>query len=163
MVNPADARPRRAATPYDWDGVLALIRAEFAFMEGRIDPPSSMMTLTAASIAVQAAMAEVWVIGTPPMACMFLTPKARALYIGKLAVASAQRGTGLARALIDMAETRARSLGLPLLELQTRIELVENHTVFQRLGFVETARSAHPGFAHPTTITFQRPVTAAGE
>ncbi len=80
--------PHRALAPYDWPALLALIRAEFSGMEGRIDPPSSMHRLTAETIAEQATKAEVWVIGTPPRACVFLTPKADALYIGKLAVAA---------------------------------------------------------------------------
>lgn len=158
MVNPADTLPHRATAPYDWDAVLALIRAEFAFMDGRIDPPSSMLTLTVKGIAAQAETGEVWVIGHPPVACMVLTRKPPALYIGKLAVSSLQRGQGLARALIAVAETRARHLGLPLLELQTRVELVENHNIFQRLGFTETGRTAHFGYTHPTTLTFQRPL-----
>lgn len=151
--------PYQCLAPYDWAALLRLIQTEFAYMEGRIDPPSSMHRLTEADIARQSAEAEVWAIGHPPVACVFLTPKPHALYIGKLAVAASQRGQGLARALITTAKTRARALRLPALELQTRIELAENHATFRALGFAETARTAHPGFARPTTITFRRPVT----
>jgi ribosomal protein S18 acetylase RimI-like enzyme len=150
--------PHRAEDPYDWPALLALIRAGFAFMDGRIDPPSSMHTLTPDAIARQAREGEVWAIGHPPVACMFLTPKPGALYIGKLAVAAAHRRRGLARSLIDLAETRARALRLPALELQTRIELFENQSTFRALGFVEVARTAHPGHDRPTSITFRRPV-----
>jgi hypothetical protein len=41
-------------------------------------------------------------------------------------------------------------------ELQTRIELVENHAIFAALGFVETARTAHKGYDRPTTLTFRK-------
>lgn len=151
--------PFRAQDPFDWAALLTLIRAAFAGMEGRIDPPSSMHALTAEGIARQAAEGEVWVIGAPPVACMFLTPKPGRLYIGKLAVSDAHRGRGLARRLIELAEIRARALGLPLLELQTRIELVENHATFASLGFRQTGATAHPGFARPTSLTFARTVT----
>ncbi|MES2666699.1 MAG: GNAT family N-acetyltransferase [Pseudomonadota bacterium] len=161
MTDPRFPLPHRAVAPYDWAAVLALIRAEFAFMAGRIDPPSSMLTLTEAALAAQAATGEVWVTGTPPIACMVLTPRPHGLYLGKLAVAGARRGQGLARALIAVAEARAQAMGLPLLELQTRVELTANHATFRRLGFTETARTAHPGFDRPTTITFQRPVPKA--
>jgi ribosomal protein S18 acetylase RimI-like enzyme len=150
--------PHRAEEPYDWPSLLALIQAEFAFMEGRIDPPSSMHALTPDAIALQARTGEVWVIGHPPVACVFLTPKPQVLYVGKLAVAASQRHRGLARTLIDLAETRARALGLPALELQTRIELTENQATFRALGFAEVARTAHPGRDRPTSITFRRPV-----
>lgn len=150
--------PLRATGPYDWPALLALIQSAFAFMEGRIDPPSSMHTLTPDSIATQAQTGEVWVIGAPPVACVFLTPKPQALYVGKLAVAAGHRRQGLARRLIDLAETRARALDLPALELQTRVELTENHATFRALGFVEVARTAHPGFDRPTSVTFRRAV-----
>ncbi len=155
--------PHRALAPYDWPALLALIQTEFAGMEGRIDPPSSMHALTPEAIAAQARTGEVWVLGHPPLghppvACVFLTTKHDALYIGKLAVAATHRRQGLARKLITLAETRARALDLPALELQTRVELTENHATFRALGFTETARSAHPGFTRPTTLTFRRPL-----
>ena len=149
--------PRRL-TPEDAPATLALIRAEFAFMDGRIDPPSSMHRLSGATILDQNEAGEVWVIGNPPCACIFLTPQADSLYLGKLAVAASARGTGLARRLIALAETRAQSLGLPALELSVRVELTENHAAFRALGFVETGRTAHKGYARPTSVTFRRPV-----
>lgn len=150
--------PHQCLAPYDWAALLRLIQTEFAYMDGRIDPPSSMLALTPAAIADQAAKAEVWAIGTPPQACVFLTPKADALYIGKLAAAAAHRRKGHARTLIALAETRARALGLPFLELQTRIELSDNQRAFAALGFQETARTAHAGYARPTSITYRRAV-----
>lgn len=150
--------PHQALAPYDWEAVLRLIRAEFAGMDGRINPPSSMHRLTAEAIAAQAEAGEIWVIGAPPVACLFLTVKPGVLYLGKLAVARDQRGRGLARALIDTAAARARALGLPLLELETRVELVENHATFAAMGFAEAGRRSHPGYAQPTTVIFRRAV-----
>jgi GNAT superfamily N-acetyltransferase len=150
--------PHRAQYPYDWQALLGLIQTEFAYMDGRIDPPSSMHHLTPASIAAQSKTGEIWALGTPPLACVFLTPKVDALYIGKLAVRADQRGRGLARALLTQAEIRARTLGLRWLELETRIELTENHATFRAMGFVETGSKAHAGFNRPTSITFRKPV-----
>lgn len=150
--------PYRCLDPFDWQAILTLLQAEFAFMEGRINPPSSMHALTPATIATQARTGEVWAIGTAPIACVFLTAKPAALYVGKLAVAASHRQQGHARRLIDLAEARARVLNLPTLELQTRVELVENQAAFRALGFVEVGRTAHPGFHRPTSITFRRAV-----
>jgi ribosomal protein S18 acetylase RimI-like enzyme len=154
----AGMTPYRAEDRADWPAFLRLIQTAFAVMEGRIDPPSSMHGLTPDSIAAQARAVEVWGIGTPPVACVFLTPRPDALYVGKLAVDAAHRRKGLGRRLIDLAETRARALALPALELQTRVELTENHATFRALGFREIARTAHPGFDRPTSITFRRSV-----
>ncbi|MGV8952408.1 MAG: GNAT family N-acetyltransferase [Cypionkella sp.] len=148
--------PHRALPPYDWAALLALITAEFAYMECRIDPPSSLHRLTVADIADKAVAGEVWVLGAPPVACMFLTRQTDTLYLGKLAVRGDRRGRGLARKLVDHAAVRARDLGYAALELQTRVELLENQTAFRAMGFVETGRTAHVGFDRPTT--FRKPV-----
>lgn len=150
--------PIRVRGPYDWGAVLALIRAEFAYMDGVIDPPSSMHRLTGEDIARQAESGEVWVIGQPPVACMFLSVQDGWLYLGKLAVSSDQRGKGLARSMVGCAMARAAALGLKGVVLQTRIELTANHDAFRALGFEETGRSAHPGFDRPTTLTFRQPL-----
>ena len=152
--------PHRCRDPYDWSALLDLIRAAFAYTESRIDPPSSMHALTPDKVARQAETGEIWAIGAPPVACIFLTPKPHALYLGKLAVAADQRGKGHARALIDLAETRALALNLPALELETRVELTENHAIFRAMSFTETGRSAHSGYDRPTSITFRREVQA---
>ncbi|MBU0645516.1 MAG: GNAT family N-acetyltransferase [Alphaproteobacteria bacterium] len=143
--------------------VLRLIQTEFADMDGRIDPPSSMHRLTLDAIATEAATDEIWAMGTPPGACVILTPKSGRLYIGKLAVAKSLRGTGLARHLMHHAEVRALDLGLAVLELQTRVELIENHATFRALGFEERERTAHVGYDRPTSITFQKRLSATAK
>ena len=149
--------PRLAEDPALWPPILALLRQAFAYMDGRIDPPSSLRDLTPEALTRQARVGELWIIGAP-VACVFLTPKPGALYVGKLAVAESHRGQGLARRLIDLAEARARERGLPALELQTRVELVENQAAFLAMGFREVERTAHEGYERPTSITYRRAV-----
>lgn len=151
--------PRRAS-PGDYPEILALIRAEFAYMDGRIDPPSSQHRLSVADIATQNGEGEVWVIGSPVVACVVLSLRPDTLYLGKLAVARSRRGQGLARALVAQAVERAYALGRDRLELQTRVELVENHASFAAMGFVETGRTAHEGYDRPTSLTMQKPVNS---
>ena len=151
-------QPHRATDPCDWSAILRLIHRAFAYMDGVIDPPSSLHRLTPEAIAAQARSGEVWVIGDPPVACVFLTPNPAALHVGKLAVDPAQQGRGHGRSLLDLAATRARALGLPALELQTRVELLDNHAIFTRLGFTCVAATAHEGYDRPTSLTFRRPL-----
>lgn len=138
--------------------ILELLQRAFAYMEPRINPPSSMHRLTVEKIKDHCVIGEVWAIGEPPKACVFFNTKGDHLYIGKLAVTEDMRGRGIAGQLIDLAEQRARSMGLSGLELQTRIELTENHVIFQRLGFTKTGENAHQGFDRPTSITMRKPV-----
>lgn len=146
--------PRRLSPADDLAPVRALLTAAFAYMDGRIDPPSSLGRM---ELAAQAGQAELWVLGDPIIACMLLTPQADTLYLGKLAVAEGARGRGLARVMVDHALARARALGLAHVTLQTRVELVENQRTFARLGFAEIGRTAHPGYDRPTSITYRRP------
>jgi phosphinothricin acetyltransferase len=44
------------------------------------------------------------------------------------------------------------------LELETRIELTENHATFARMGFIKTAETAHPGYERPTSIKMRATV-----
>lgn len=152
--------PRRLFPGEDCRPVLALIRAAFADMDGRIDPPSSVHRLTEDGVARQAAEGEVWVIGkaAAPVAAVFLTPKPGRLHLGKLAVAEGWRGRGLAGRLVALAEARARALGLPALELESRVELTGNHAAFGAMGFAQTGSRAHPGYDRPTCLIFSRPV-----
>ncbi|MEZ5777368.1 MAG: GNAT family N-acetyltransferase [Paracoccaceae bacterium] len=157
---PLRRTPRRISPDEEMTAVLNLIRSAFAYMDGIIDPPSSVHRLTAAEIARQAEAGEVWVIEEEgaPIACMFLTQNPESLYIGKLAVSDRFRRAGLGRQLITLAETRARSLGLDHLEMKSRVELTGNHAAFAAMGFTKSAETAHEGYDGPTTFTFTRTV-----
>ncbi|MBP2236050.1 N-acetylglutamate synthase-like GNAT family acetyltransferase [Sinorhizobium kostiense] len=141
-----------------YDELLALILAAFAYMDGRIDPPSSARALTAESLR-QKVSVEIAFAGIERgdlLGCVFLKPEPECLYVGKLAVAPASQRGGIGRHLIGIAEQTARNLSLPALRLQTRIELTENHAIFAAWGFVEAGRSAHPGFTRPTSIEMKK-------
>ncbi len=149
---------RPAGADEDWGAVLALLHRAFAFMEGRIDPPSSLHRLDAAGVAGKAAAERCFLaLSQGRLAgCVFCEPRADCLYIGKLAVDPAWQGQGVGRSLMAAAEAEARARGLPALELQTRVELVENHAAFARMGFAKTGETAHAGYGRPTSVTMRR-------
>ncbi|WP_419762701.1 GNAT family N-acetyltransferase [Defluviimonas aestuarii] len=158
---PVHRTPRRLTGEEDMAPVLGLLHAAFAYMEGVIDPPSSLHRLTAEGIAGQAREGEVWVLEDAGriIACLFLTPEPNHLYIGKLAVEDSFRGQGLARQLVGHAADRARKLGLHRLTLQSRVELTGNHAAFQAMGFEKTGETAHEGYDRPTSFTFTKAVS----
>ena len=57
-----------------------------------------------------------------------------------LAVQPHLRGSGLGRRLLEFAEARAQALGFAAIELYTHESMVENIALYQRIGYVETAR-----------------------
>ncbi|OOG74462.1 GNAT family N-acetyltransferase [Sinorhizobium sp. A49] len=141
-----------------YEELLALILNAFSYMDGRIDPPSSAHVLTIEGLK-QKASAEIGLIaldGAALAGCIFCKPEIDCLYVGKLAVAEGYRGKGVGRLLLAGAEDTARNRNLSALRLQTRIELTENHRTFAAWGFVETGRTAHPGFTRPTTIEMRK-------
>lgn len=141
-----------------WNELLDLILASFAYMEGRIDPPSSAIRLTVESLAEKAKAEIAYAVENDGRlaGCIFLRPEADCLYIGKLAVLPSAQGKGVGRRLLDIAEKTACDLGLPALRLETRIELVSNHSTFAAWGFAKTAEKSHPGFVRATFIEMRK-------
>ncbi|WJY20800.1 GNAT family N-acetyltransferase [Fontisubflavum oceani] len=141
----------------DWPDLFTLLAACFGPMEGQITPPSSFTRMTPESLRAMAAQRDIFLIRAPkPIVCLFGQTQGSAYYLSKLATAHEHRGQGLARALIEAASTRAKSLDCTALTLQTRVELIENHTTFRALGFTQTGQTCHPGFDRPTSLTFRR-------
>ena len=150
----------RAHEWQDWEALLALIHRAFAFMEDRIDPPSSLNQLDAKALA-KTAKAEICFLahdGYRITGCVFCEPGEDHLYVGKLAVDPEHQGKGIGRALMDRAEAEARQLGLAFLELGTRVELTENHRTFAAMGFRKHREHAHPGFDRSTSIFMRKPL-----
>jgi GNAT superfamily N-acetyltransferase len=141
-----------------WDELLVLILASFSYMDGVIDPPASAHRLTHDSLARKAADEIAFVVfdGAELVGCAFLRPEADTLYVGKLAVAPSHQGQGIGRSLLDVAEDTARNLDLPVLRLETRIELHANHATFASWGFRKTAERSHPGFTRITFIEMRK-------
>tara|TARA_B100000902_G_C27054447_1_gene785819 strand:- start:24 stop:533 length:510 start_codon:yes stop_codon:yes gene_type:complete len=137
---------------------LELIKSSFAFMAGLIDPPSSVERLTLKKLKTMAEVGRVLVIGKPVIACVVATPLPHALYLGKIAVDPSMRGQGLVRTLIEKCEALAEDLGKNCLELQVRIELVQNEKMFAKLGFIKVSDDCHLGYDRVTEITMQKPV-----
>lgn len=141
-----------------WENLLSLILSSFGYMNGVIDPPSSALGLTTESLRSKAeteiafvARAEGALAG-----CVFLRTEPDCLYIGKLAVDPGRQGKGIGRCLLATAEDTARTLHLPQLRLETRIELVGNHSRFAAWGFRRTAEKSHAGYDRVTFVEMRK-------
>ncbi|MBP8937875.1 MAG: GNAT family N-acetyltransferase [Agrobacterium sp.] len=138
-----------------WQELLTLIMSSFAYMDGVIDPPSSANRLTLENLAEKARVEIAFVAldGDEIVGCLFCRPEPPAcLYVGKLCVSPKAQGKGIGRMFLEQAEALARELALPALRLETRIELIANHTKFAAWGFVKTAENAHAGYNRTTSI-----------
>jgi N-acetylglutamate synthase-like GNAT family acetyltransferase len=131
-------------------------------MEGRIDPPSSLLRMDARQLE-EKSRDEVLILALEDgrlIGCAFADLRDDCVYVGKLAVDAEIRRRGVAREIMAAAEALARENARACVELETRIELVENHRTFEALGFVKVGDYSHPGFDRPTSIRMRKPVPA---
>ncbi|MBU0736585.1 MAG: GNAT family N-acetyltransferase [Alphaproteobacteria bacterium] len=144
-----------------YEELLALIMASFAYMDGVIDPPSSAHRLTIASLTDKARdeIALIAEMDANLAGCAFLRPEPDFLYLGKLAVAAEAQGKGIGGRLLAEGEAIAQRLGKQALRLETRIELTGNHDRFGAWGFIRTAERSHAGYDRPTYIEMQKRLT----
>ncbi len=143
---------------HGWHALLRLLCASYAYMNDRIDPPSSLRSWNTDTLE-EKARGENLVLALAsgrPVACAFGKPRDDVLYVGKVAVDERFRRRGLARGLIERLEQIACSLGLSQLELDVRMELVANQRTFDALGFRVVDHRAHPGYDRPTEVIMRK-------
>jgi len=142
----------------DWQSLLNLLQSAFEYQHTRINPPSSLNLLTLDNIA-EKSVSEILLLayrGQELVGCAFLRELPHALYVGKLAVLPSVQGEGVGKKLLNFAQEIACQLAYSQLELQVRIELIENQAVFSAMGFVKSGETSHPDFNRPTSITMQK-------
>ncbi len=148
----------RPLAPGDAAPVAALIRVAFAAQAVVTDPLPSALRVTEADVVAHlrigggvVAEAAETLVGSALWAA-----RDGGLYLARLAVAPSRRRRGVGRALVAAAEAAARSAGLPVVRLSTRLLLLDNRRLFAACGFVETTREAHPGHAEPTFVNMEK-------
>ena len=149
----------RTLLPGDADAVAALIRLAFAAIPVPLDPAPSAVRETAEGIRAHLANGSGALV-EGPVACVLWSVRDGGLYVARLATHPEHRGQGLARRLMQAAETEARRLGLPRLHLGVRLALGGNRRLFARLGYTETRLRTHDGYPAPTWTEAERWLTA---
>jgi GNAT superfamily N-acetyltransferase len=153
----ADPKPHNLS-PTHAETAAALIRAAFAELAGRVDPPPSALKETAATVAETLTRGGgAGINGNGALvACVLWEEKAGGLYFGRLAVAPEARGRGLARLLIAAVEAEARRRSLPRTHLGVRLTLPANRRLFASCGYAETTQRTHAGYVHPTSVDMEK-------
>ncbi len=153
----------RAMTLSDADAVAALIREAFAAQAVATDPLPSALLVTAADVTAHLARGgggAVALVDGVMAGSVLWEEKDGGLYVSRVGVAPSSRRQGIARALVAAAEAAAREMRLPRVHLATRLVLADNRRLFAACGFVETERTAHPGYAEPTSVTMVKFLTS---
>ncbi len=145
----------------DAEAAAALIRRAFADQGAVTDPPSSALNETAEIVAHKLAEGGGFAAETDGrlIALVLFQPDGDALYLGRLAVAPSGRGQGFAQRLLALAEAEAMRQGLTRTRLRVRLDLDDNRRLFERSGYREVARRAHPGYDEPTFAVMEKPLS----
>lgn len=137
--------PHRPARTEDVPALRELARRAYAGYVPRIGREPAPM---AADYVAAVAEEDVWVaeVGDRIAGLLVLVPRDDHLLLENVAVDPSFQGTGVGAGLLELAESRARSLGLGAIRLYTNEAMTENLTYYPRRGYVETHRAAQDGF-----------------
>jgi ribosomal-protein-alanine N-acetyltransferase len=157
----------RPPQPPEAAAIAALVRDAFSATETPLNPAPSAGRLTAAAVLETLARpgggGAVAVDGAPNGAIigsvLWDQLADGRFHVMRLAVPPASRRRGIARRLMQIAEITARTRGLARIWLSTRLALPGNRTLYERLGYQCCGVKAHPGFAAPTIIEFEKYLT----
>jgi predicted N-acetyltransferase YhbS len=146
------------AAEADTQQILSLIRDAFEEYRAVLNPPSGAHRETFDTIHKKIIEGGGFIayVGDQATGCVLYEREADALYLGRLAVLPDYRKQGIAHALVEAIEDRARELNLPKVTLGVRVQLPGNRAFFERLGFQIVAYDSHDGYSEPTFMTLEK-------
>jgi len=137
----------RLATQADSAAIAAIAQAAYEPYIARIGrPPAPMLVDYNRTIRDD----EVWVASEADDLVGFIVLRSlepTALLLDNVAVLPSSQGRGVGRALIELAEHRARSRHCTSVVLYTNEAMVENIAMYEHLGYRETGRAVEDGYA----------------
>ncbi|MFN8081110.1 MAG: GNAT family N-acetyltransferase [Kineosporiaceae bacterium] len=138
---------RRALADRDADALAAIARRAYAPFVERIGRAPQPMLL---DYRAEIAESEVWVAVDAGAIVGFVVLKSADdpshLLLDNVAVDSPRHGTGVGRELLQLAENRARELGLTEVRLYTNEAMTENLELYRRIGYREIGRAVSNGY-----------------
>ena len=136
----------RVAIPRDQTAIEAIVHEAYAVYIERIGKPPGPMLDDYATLIGAGAVSVLETSDGEITALIVLLPKPDHLLLDNIAVRRDRQGQGLGRRLIAFAEAEARRLGYVEVRLYTHQMMIENITLYARLGFVETGRGHDAGY-----------------
>jgi ribosomal protein S18 acetylase RimI-like enzyme len=152
----------RAAGAADTARVAQVIRASFAEYRGVLDPPSGALAVDPAAARQLLTLGGFLVCESEGriVACVFHMTNPDHVYLGRLSVLPAFRGSGLGARLVAEVEALAAAAGRDRVRLGVRLALPRNRAFFERLGYHEVGLDSHEGMTVPTFTWFEKRITS---
>ena len=141
----ADALTLAFVGPEESAIVRELMRAAFAEYESVLSVPSSSMWETVEDTASHIALggAVIARLAEEPVGSGRYELREDHIYIGRLSVLPARRGRGIGEAMMLAMEKRGLQAGKREAHISVRVLLERNIALYERLGYVVTARYQH--------------------
>ncbi len=105
--------------------------------------------------------AEAWVAESDDSVVGFLVliAEGEGMLLDNIAVLPSHQGQGVGRALLTLAEERARARGCGRIRLYTNQAMVENQRLYAGIGYTETHRTEDHGFSR---VFYEKDLTRPG-
>ena len=116
-----------------WAGLIQLLHEAVRYMEGRIDPPSSLESMGIEALSKgsrhsrKKAQDEILIVAHDHgklVGCDFAAIRDDCVYLSKVTVALTSRRQGITRSMLEAADEIARQHGKPFLEDVGRLQVV---------------------------------------
>jgi ribosomal protein S18 acetylase RimI-like enzyme len=135
----------RPAIPSDAAGVAACVCEAYVHYIERIGRQPGPMLEDYAKV-ISASAVHVAVDAGKVVGAIVLMETTEGFYVDNVAVRPAARGLGVGRALLELAEQQARLRGFARIHLATHELMVENRSLYTRIGYVEYDHREVDGF-----------------
>lgn len=142
--------------------LVEVIRIAFAEFRGKLDPPSSagLKTVDVVQSELQEANAIVAEVDSTIVGCVFYRmTEGERVYLDRLSVLPSYRRKGIARALMEKVEFRARLKAAKSLGLSVGIALAVQQEFYERRGYEFNEYGTHEGYDSPTYVKMKKELT----
>lgn len=136
----------RPATAEDAPAVEACVRAAYRHYIERIGRPPGPMLDDFAEV-IRERQVTVAESGGKVIGVLVLDQTAEGFLLENIAVDPVRKGTGLGRALLELAEAEAKRAGFESIYLYTHEKMAENLAGYAKIGYVEYDRRVEAGLA----------------
>ena len=145
VAEPVGAYSLRRAEEADASQVSELVDAAYGHYVDRIGRLPGPMTQDYRRV-IRDAEVTVAVRGETLLGVLVLDVTDEGFVIENVAVHPSERGLGLGRALLELAEDEARRAGFTSIFLYTHEKMTENQALYSRIGYVEYDRRSRGDF-----------------
>lgn len=144
----------KPALEQDSQLILTILQQSFAQYRDNLVPPSSIFNETIQSLEHKLTQGGGFIAYADYIAagCVLFEVRESYIYLGRLGVLNSYRKHGIATQLITAVEAVAEKYAHQEIRLAVRINLTQNRTFFESIGYKTLSYHKHDGFEEPTYV-----------